>query len=302
MLEAAYGSWSVDSPQPDICKAGGFNAQMSRHSIGGFQVVDCVCDPCGATRTRAHISRDSQASMTMQLVLSGSERLTINDRKIVLTTGDLLIWNTITPMRFEVMERLRKMSVTMPLSRLRNWLPESWHSIDSHLPHVSPGAALLSSVIKSMSPAFLSGRLRNSEALTESLMGLLVSALAYDNDAAPATLRETQLTMAKAYIDSHLAEPDLSPAIVANARRISVRYLHALFEAEGLSVQQYIIRERLLRCRRDLQNGSMAQRTITDIAFSWGFQNSTHFSRRFKAEFGLSPQDFRSELVRSSAA
>ena len=39
----------------------------------------------------------------------------------------------------------------------------------------------------------------------------------------------------------------------------------------------------------------MAHRTITDIAFSWGFQNSTHFSRRFKDEFGLSPHEFRNE-------
>ncbi len=290
MLETAFGSWNVDSP-----RVASFSAHMDRHSIGGFQVVDCVCDPCGATRTRADINRDSQASMTIQLVLSGRERLTINEKKIVLTAGDLLIWNTVTPMRFEVVERLRKLSVTMPLSRLRSWLPDSWHSIDSYLPHVSPSTPLLSSAIQSISPAFLSGRLRNGEALTESLMGLLVSALAYDSDAEPTTLRETQLMMAKVYIDAHLAEPELSPAMIARARRISVRYLHALFEAEGLTVQRYIIRERLLRCRRDLQNRYMAPRTITEIAFSWGFQNATHFSRRFKAEFGMSPQEFRFE-------
>jgi AraC-like DNA-binding protein len=63
------------------------------------------------------------------------------------------------------------------------------------------------------------------------------------------------------------------------------------------SGRRRIIKQRLLRCRRELENPKMASRTITDIAFSRGSQNSTHFSRRFKAAFGLSPQDFRAEAA-----
>jgi AraC-like DNA-binding protein len=36
-----------------------------------------------------------------------------------------------------------------------------------------------------------------------------------------------------------------------------------------------------------------AQRTITDIAFAWGFSDQSHFNRRFKAEYGCAPRDYR---------
>lgn len=287
MLRNVYGSW-----QPGRASGEPFDAAMIHHSVGGFQIVDCTCDPCGATRTRADISKDGKEALTIQLVLSGQEHFTIDEKRIILGAGDVLIWNTLQPMQFEVTEKLRKLSVTMPLSRVRSWLPNSWHSITNNLPHFSPGADFLSQFISALSPAFLAGRLQDGDALQESLMGVLVNVLG-DRNVAPIGLRETQLDLVKRYISANLVDPALGPEAIATARRISLRYLHALFETEPVTLQQHIILERLQRCRRDLGNPMMATRTITDIAFSWGFQNSTHFSRRFKAEYGMSPQDYR---------
>ena len=53
---------------------------------------------------------------------------------------------------------------------------------------------------------------------------------------------------------------------------------------------------------RELKNPAQAQRTITDIAFSWGFNNGAHFSRVFREHAGLSPSDFRETALRQSAA
>ncbi len=287
MLRNVYGSWQAGRAPGEA-----FDAAMVHHSVGGFQIVDCMCDPCGATRTRADIGKDGKEALTIQLVLSGKENFTIDEKRIVLGAGDVLIWNTLQPMQFEVVEKLRKLSVTMPLHRVRSWLPNSWHSIENSLPHFSPGAEFLSSFISAMSPAFLAGSLPDSDALTESLLGVLVNVLG-DRGPAPMGLREMQLDLVKRYIAENLADPALSPEMIAGARRISLRYLHALFEGEPVTAQQHIILQRLRRCRRDLGNPVMVARTITDIAFSWGFQNSTHFSRRFKAEFGMSPQDYR---------
>lgn len=49
---------------------------------------------------------------------------------------------------------------------------------------------------------------------------------------------------------------------------------------------------------RDLKHASAAHRTITDIAFSWGFNNGAHFSRVFREHTGLSPSDFRAAALR----
>ena len=54
--------------------------------------------------------------------------------------------------------------------------------------------------------------------------------------------------------------------------------------------------------RADLKNPAQAQRTITDIAFSWGFNNGAHFSRVFREHTGLSPSDFRETALRQTSA
>ena len=78
---------------------------------------------------------------------------------------------------------------------------------------------------------------------------------------------------------------------------MSPRYLHRLFEAEGQSVGRWIWAARLDCCRRDLADPAQAGRSITDIAFAWGFSDIAHFSRSFRARYGDSPRAFRARQL-----
>ncbi|GGB29033.1 AraC family transcriptional regulator [Tistrella bauzanensis] len=284
-----YDAWTLTGPAQAA-----FDVEILQRSIDSFQVIECRCDPCGGIRKRPGMSHDQPDQMAVQLVLGGREHFTIDGRGMVLGAGDVLIWNTTRPMRFEVVERLHKISVLMPLARLRQWLPGSWHAIDSRMPAGSAAAAVVADFIGMMAPAVLSGRVGRGDALTEAMLGVLVGALDAGHAACPpGGLREAQILRVKAHIERHLDDPALSPARIAAATGMSLRHLHGLFEPEGITLSQYVIAERLRRCRRDLASPVMAQRTITDIAFSWGFQNAAHFSRRFKAAYGTSPSDFR---------
>jgi AraC-like DNA-binding protein len=37
----------------------------------------------------------------------------------------------------------------------------------------------------------------------------------------------------------------------------------------------------------------LRNRSVAEIAFSWGFTSQAHFSRAFRAQTGLTPRDFR---------
>jgi AraC-like DNA-binding protein len=97
----------------------------------------------------------------------------------------------------------------------------------------------------------------------------------------------------KAHIEANLGNPDLDPADIARASFISTRYLHKLFEAEGMSVGQWIRSERLDRCRRDLVDPSLDGQSILEIASRWGLPGPQHFSRLFRSAYGCSPSDYR---------
>ncbi|MEW2516422.1 AraC family transcriptional regulator [Streptomyces sp. NPDC046870] len=95
------------------------------------------------------------------------------------------------------------------------------------------------------------------------------------------------------FIDLRLSDTDLSPETIARAHHISVRYLHKLFREEGTTVGRLIQRRRLAECRRVLTLRSAENLTIAAVAHRWGFASPTHFSRVFRATYGMSPSAWR---------
>lgn len=109
----------------------------------------------------------------------------------------------------------------------------------------------------------------------------------------PVNSRDALRERVKFYISAHISDPDLSIGKLAGLARCSKRYLHMIFRPENLSISDYILRTRLERCRADLLDPRLARRSVTEIAYTWGFNSSNHFSRCFKREFGVSPRELR---------
>ena len=102
----------------------------------------------------------------------------------------------------------------------------------------------------------------------------------------------------KTYIEAQLADPELSVERIAHACNISVRGLHRLFAEDPTgSVSRYLWGSRLIRCAEVLRDPSQVYRAITDVCFSYGFSSSSHFSRLFKNQFGVSPVHYRVEFT-----
>jgi AraC-like DNA-binding protein len=101
------------------------------------------------------------------------------------------------------------------------------------------------------------------------------------------------LARIRTFVDCRIADPDLSPRVIAAAHHISTRTLHRLFHSYNTTVTRWIRSRRLERCRRDLADRLQSGRSIHAISAHWGFRDSAHFSRAFRAEYGMSPHDFR---------
>ncbi|GAA1817412.1 helix-turn-helix domain-containing protein [Luedemannella flava] len=121
---------------------------------------------------------------------------------------------------------------------------------------------------------------------------LFVSA-ADSERATRAALAETLLTQARAYVRQHLADPGLRPAAVAAALNVSLRYLYKVCARADLSLEQLIIEERLQGAREELAWPDSRHRTIATVAGRWGFSDATHFARRFRTRYGLTPREWR---------
>ncbi|MDH4393235.1 MAG: helix-turn-helix domain-containing protein [Aquabacterium sp.] len=59
--------------------------------------------------------------------------------------------------------------------------------------------------------------------------------------------------------------------------------------------------QRLDACRRDLADVRLAERSVSALAFSWGFNDAAHFSRSFREQFGQSPRAWRAQALPGAA-
>lgn len=119
--------------------------------------------------------------------------------------------------------------------------------------------------------------------------------------AALSSPRAVALLRLKATIERLLIEPGLKPERVAGETGISVRYANALLAEEHTSIERYIAERRLERCRSALEDAAQSHRSIGEIAYNWGFSDLSHFGRRFKARYGLTPTEYRRQVGQIAA-
>ncbi len=102
---------------------------------------------------------------------------------------------------------------------------------------------------------------------------------------------EALVTRIEAYVQQHLADPALSPESIAHAHHISVRQLYKLWSGRELGLAEWIMRGRLEAARRGLRRNESIP--IAALARRWGFTDATHFGRRFRSAYGISPREWR---------
>lgn len=115
---------------------------------------------------------------------------------------------------------------------------------------------------------------------------------------APSGARATAATggALAALIDSvrrSLADPELSARTIAAGHGISVRQVQRLFQQGGTSFRAYVRHLRLSAAHADLLDPALRRLPVTEIALRWGFSDSAHFSRCFRAAYGCTARSLR---------
>jgi AraC-like DNA-binding protein len=164
-------------------------------------------------------------------------------------------------------------------------------------------AALISSLARQL-PEHLDGCTeRGAARLAGAVLDLLVVALAdrleRTAEISPETRQWALLRRTYALIEQRLADPELCPGELAAAQFISVRSLHKLFETQQTTVAEWVRQRRLERCARDLLDPALAGESIGAIGARWGITSQAHFSRLFRARYGVTPSDYRATDRRS---
>ena len=98
------------------------------------------------------------------------------------------------------------------------------------------------------------------------------------------------------YIETNLGDPELNVEQIAQAMRLSSRYIHMLMKDVGSTPANLIWSRRLERCGEALSDPDNVSVPISQIAYAWGYKDAAHFTRSFKSRYGISPREFRARV------
>ncbi len=272
-----------------------FSARLCSADADGVVFTEVSAQPHLVERTDETISRGGGGFYKVSLLLAGTSVLVQDGREVVMRPGDLSVYDTSRPYSLLFTEEFRNLIMMFPKDRLD--VPVHFTEQLTAVPlGAETGLAPVISAFLSQFPlqlVELPDRVRAKLAHTSlDLIGTLFSQM-LDVETAARDPHQALLQKIHGYIDTNLGAPDLSPSLIAQEHYISTRHLHALFRELDTTVSTWIRERRLERCRTDLLNPALADRTIAAIAARWGFSDAAHFSRVFKTHYGVSPSELR---------
>lgn len=93
------------------------------------------------------------------------------------------------------------------------------------------------------------------------------------------------------WIDYHYHQ-NLTLDEIAEQLHISKYYMSRIFkDVTGVTVMQYMMQRRLLRAKYLLE--MHPEKSILDIALESGFESASHFSRKFRKHYQITPTEYR---------
>jgi AraC-like DNA-binding protein len=263
-------------------------------SIGVFRIAAAKNT---MSRTSSAIAAGDPECLHLSVQLQGHMHVAQQHRATVTSPGDIMSYETSHPAILRSDHAFESLVFSIPKAMLGERAAGICHLTAVRIPGRDglPRLAVpfFQGVVKGLSDGSI---LRDDANVADSVVDLVLGLYTdRGGSSEPKRLRsQTELLLhAKAFIDTRLGDRNLSPEHIARASFISTRYLHKLFETEGLSVCEWIRTTRLERCRRDLLDPVFADRTILEIASRWGLPSAPHFSRLFHAAYGCSPREYR---------
>ncbi|GHH71718.1 AraC family transcriptional regulator [Streptomyces sulfonofaciens] len=278
-----------------------FRARMRGLDLGEVQVSALAYPHLGIMRTAKLIRQSDPEVYLINYFLAGDGAISLDGSDTTLHTGDLVVTDSSIPYRGDVHASPNRWShVTVHFPRSLLPLPER---------RVRPLLAVPISGRNGMGGVFTRWltdlNTRDADdfdsadipTLASVTLDLLASVIArcLDAEAAltPEARRNALRAQISAFVEQHLADPALNPQTVADAHHVSLRHLQQLLAADGTSPAAWIRHRRLERCRLDLANSRLRAVPVQAIAARWGFADPAHFSRLFRATYGIPPRDYR---------
>jgi AraC family transcriptional activator of tynA and feaB len=270
-----------------------FQASLQSGTVDDLGIVRFTNSFMVASRDPSHVSQASDDALFLCHQLSGAMEVEQNSRATALASGATTLIDPMLPYTAKFKDGSTLLVVKLPRREIEARIGNT-REIICRLPKKSIEYDLMSDLVSKMpdltgclaptSAIFIRNQMLDlvSIALTMSVQGAQIS-----------SAKSVALMKIRAVVESRLSDSSLDAAEIAANAGVSVRYATALMKEANTSIMRFVLGRRLARCKEALSDPHQSHRNISEIAYSWGFSDMTHFGRRFRLAYGVLPREYR---------
>lgn len=242
-------------------------------------------------RTPSLIARAAEDFFLVSIQTRGTGLLVQDGREAELAPGDFALYDSTRPYELRFAGPFQQYVLMLPGPLLRSQLAAA-PQLTARAVHGSRGAGhLMIEMIRTLAADVDVLAPGAATAVAQGVEHIVVAGLSALRVPEPSPA--ARAAQVRAVARRRLRDPGLTVAAIAAELHASVSTLHRAFADEPCSIMEWIWAERLGAVHADLRDPVCAHRTIGDLAASWGFADPSHFSRAFRARFGVTPRDAR---------
>lgn len=275
----------------------GFNASLSAKEYNKFSIANPVTTGSKVTHSNHHVKHANDRVFLVHLQMQGASVNRQGENTAILKPGDFTVCDSARPYSVEFERDISMLVVRIDETEFSRRLPY----FKQTGVRIS-GSEGLGAMASNMMQGFWKLPTDNMDLavqnqLSRNLLDVLSTCYLDMTTVSKETIRDTRKQKILSFISMNLDDENLSPTMVAKSTNISVGYLHKLFRESDTTVNNWIIKQRLLRAETILRtgNGRDVMSSITEIAYDVGFKDVSHFCNRFKSEFGITPKEMLHE-------
>jgi AraC family transcriptional activator of tynA and feaB len=273
-----------------------FDAQIETGCLGNLELVLFHNSPMQISHTARHIAHARSDHLFVCRQVAGVVFLEQDTRQISLEAGDVALLDTLLPYEGNFSTNSETLVLKVPRRELEARVGKTRDMVARLIKPVRADDRLMSSLSAKL-PS-LAGKMNSisEEMVGNHALDLIAVSLAKTMEAdrpRVSSAKALVLLNIRSVIEARLRDPSLGAQAVADAVGVSVRYANAVLADHNTSIMRLVQARRLARCRCALEDPNQAHRTVSEIAYGWGFSDMTHFGRRFKKAYGILPSEYQ---------
>jgi AraC-like DNA-binding protein len=292
MISAMYVQLECEPPRDRVLFG---DIEFSR--IGSLDLTLLKSNASRVWRATSRIHDDSDDCCMIQLQRSGRGTILQDGRAAAVGPGDFALYGCGRPyeLRFDD-DHHEVIVLRVPRAQLEPHVGNLSELTATAVSGSGAAGHLLLSMVETLRRDIDQLHPSSAVGVSEAIINIIAAGLRSlpgANARKASNLHAYHVARVKAFVLQQLRNPELSVATVAQAMKLSSDHLSRLFRTESVPLSRLIWQQRLDACRRDLVDPRLAERGVSEIAFSWGFNEAAHFSRTFREQFGVSPREWR---------